>query len=294
MRLYHFIFLLLSALFTTVFITGSHAMPKFNPADYSVVIDAKAVNVSANISADSMLRSHPMAAQKNIINGIEHVHARVNKTMDFYLLLTMFFILGLVRYTNPRYFGNLWRAFWNATLSGRQLKDQLEGDSMMSLLMNIFFTIVAGTYMYYVAQLIVPHRTGNIAPALLLAMMIGGMIVIYTMKYLMVRFSGWAFNIESITENYIFNIFLVNKITAVVLLPVVVFLAFAGPVLAGPTIIVSLVVIVLMLVNRYVRSWQVFGSFFQYSKFHFFTYLCASELLPLAVLMKLLVRGLVY
>ena len=49
-----------------------------------------------------------------------------------------------------------------------------------------------------------------------------------------------------------------------------------------------------LLINRYTRSWQIFGSFFQYSKFHFFTYLCASEVLPLAVLMKILVQGLQY
>ena len=79
-----------------------------------------------------------------------------------------------------------------------------------------------------------------------------------------------------------------------VLLPFVLLIAFAAPVYAGPALIVSAVLIALLFVSRYIRSWQVFGSFFQFSKFHFFTYLCASEILPLAVLMKLLVRGLLY
>jgi hypothetical protein len=69
-------------------------------------------------------------------------------------------------------------------------------------------------------------------------------------------------------------------------------MAFGSAALAGPAVVVSVIVIALLFINRYIRSWQVFGSFFQYSKFHFFTYLCASEILPLAVLMKLLVRGL--
>ena len=79
-----------------------------------------------------------------------------------------------------------------------------------------------------------------------------------------------------------------------VLLPFVLLIAFAAPVYAGPALVVSGVLIALLFVSRYIRSWQVFGSFFQFSKFHFFTYLCASEILPLAVLMKLLVRGLLY
>lgn len=294
MRFVHSIYILLLFLSVTLFCNQSEAKQQFDPAYYSVAVDAKAMNAAATGATDSLVRHNPMVAQTNILNGIEKVHTRVNKTMDFYLLLVLFFILGLIRYTNPRYFSNLWRAFRNTTLSGRQLKEQLENESILGWLMNILFTIVAGTYMYYVTRLIVPRQTGSVEPSLLLVMMITGMMAIYSLKYALVRFSGWAFNIQGITEHYIFNIFLVNKITAIVLLPVIVLLAFVNPAWAGPVIIISVILIVLLLVNRYVRSWQVFGTFFQYSKFHFFTYLCASELLPLAVLMKLLIRGLVY
>jgi hypothetical protein len=81
---------------------------------------------------------------------------------------------------------------------------------------------------------------------------------------------------------------------ALALLPFVLLIAFASPAYASPAIIVSGILVALLFVSRYIRSWQVFGSFFQFSKFHFFTYLCASEILPLAVLMKLLVRGMLY
>jgi len=119
-------------------------------------------------------------------------------------------------------------------------------------------------------------------------------MLIYMAKYAAVRFSGWAFRVEGVTDHYLFNVFLMNKILAIVLLPFIVIMAFSEPMWAHPIIVVSFIACLLLFVNRYVRSWQVFGSFFQYSKFHFFTYLCASELLPLAVLMKLLIRGLLF
>jgi Na+-translocating ferredoxin:NAD+ oxidoreductase RnfD subunit len=109
-----------------------------------------------------------------------------------------------------------------------------------------------------------------------------------------VRFSGWAFRVEGVTEHYLFNVFLINKILAMILIPFIIILAFADAEVAKQMIVVSFLVGGLLLLNRYIRSWQVFGSFFQYSKFHFFMYLCASELLPLAVLMKLLVKGLMF
>ena len=139
-----------------------------------------------------------------------------------------------------------------------------------------------------------PQRPQNIAPSLLLILLIAGMIFIYAGKYAVIKFSGWAFRVEGITEHYLFNVFLVNKIMAVVLLPFIVLLAFAEPEIAEPALVLSFILVLILFINRYLRSWQVFGSFFQYSKFHFFMYLCASELLPLAVLMKLLVRGLLY
>jgi Na+-translocating ferredoxin:NAD+ oxidoreductase RnfD subunit len=125
-------------------------------------------------------------------------------------------------------------------------------------------------------------------------MLIAGTGLIYLTKYAAVRFSGWAFRVEGITEHYLFNVFLINKVLGITLMPFIIVLAFADHEWAQQVVIISFVVSGLLLLNRYIRSWEVFGSFFQYSKFHFFLYLCASELLPLAVLMKLLVKGLMF
>lgn len=272
------------------------AAAKVNLARYGVtgIPDSVKVPWTAADSFASLMKHHPQLSSGNVISGIEHTRVMQDKTIDFYLLLLACVSLGLIRMMDTRYFHNLWRAFLNPTLSARLFKEKLESTPLPNLLMNIFFTVVAGSYIYYVVRLIIPQRTGNFAPSLLIVMLIAGMMAIYLVKYGLVRFSGWAFKVQGITEHYIFNVFLINKVLSVILLPFVIMLAFGDRNLAEPTIIVSLIVTILLLINRYTRSWKVFGSFFQYSKFHFFTYLCASELLPLAVLMKLLVRGLLY
>lgn len=280
--------------FLLFLLTALPVMAKVNVAKYGLGIGFTNV-ASANVdSFQSLMAHHPQLANKRIIYNIEPVRIANNKTVDFYLLLLACLVLGVIRFIDPRYFHNLWKAFINPTLSARQIKDQMQGSPIPNLLMNIFFTVIAGAYIFYAIRLLTPQRTGNIASPLLVLMIIIGLMVIYLAKYIIIRFSGWAFNVEGITEHYIFNIFLINKMLAVILLPFTIILAFADPVWVGPCMIVSLILIGLMLINRYTRSWQVFGSFFQYSKFHFFTYLCASELLPLAVLMKLLVRGFLY
>lgn len=247
-----------------------------------------------NRLTDSIIAHHPMMKTTAIMSAVELRHVSNLQTADFYLLLLLCLMLGIIRFVDPRYFFNLWLAFWNPTLSARQLKDQLQGAGLPNSLMNLFFAITVGSYIYYVVKIYTPHPSGNIPSSLLILMLIVGTAIIYLAKYSAIRFSGWAFRVEGITEHYLFNVFLINKILAIILVPFVIILAFADKAVVNQMVVISFVVAGLLVLNRYLRSWQVFGSFFQFSKFHFFMYLCASELLPLAVLMKLLVKGLMF
>lgn len=281
--------------FCWLFVSAPFAtQARINPSKYGFSGTFAPTKQQVAASMDSVMRVHPQLSNTRVIMAVERVRQGKNLTFDFYFLLAITMLMGVIRLMDPRYFQNLWKAFRNPTLSARQLKDQLEGASVPSLLMNILFTIIGGAYVYYLVRLFTPQSAGNISPILLLGMIIGGMMLIYMAKYFVIRFSGWAFRVDNITEHYVFNVFLINKILAIVLLPVSILLAFAEPSISGPVVIISFIVMGILFVNRYTRSWQVFGSFFQYSKFHFFTYLCASEILPMAILMKLLVQGLLY
>lgn len=271
-------------------------MAKVNLSKYGIVkvADTAVLKAGAVHMMDSVLTHHPMLATLNIISDVETPHPFTSETSDFYLLLSLCLMLGVIRFVDERYFYNLWIAFWNPTLSSRQLKEQLLSAGLPNFLMNIFFIIAEGAYIYYVVKLFTPHHSGVIPSSVLLIMLITGTGIIYAAKYAAVRFSGWAFRLEGVTEQYLFNVFLINKILGMVLIPFIIVLAFADRDIAQQIVIISFVIGGALLLNRYVRSWQVFGSFFQYSKFHFFMYLCASEILPLAVLMKLLVKGLMF
>jgi hypothetical protein len=234
------------------------------------------------------LQAHPLLQRKPTYFSIEKLRAGSDHTADFYLLLVLCLLLGTIRVVHPRYFQGLWRAFLNPALTNRQLKDQIQHDAIPNFLMNLFFSVAAGTYLYCVFRLIAPHQSLRLAPGLMVLVMIGGVALIYAVKFVAIRFSGWAFHVEAVTDQYLFNVFLINKVLAVALLPFILFLAFADPAWVSPLIVISLMLIGGLWVNRYLRSWRVFGSFFQYSRFHFFTYLCASEILPLAVLTKFL------
>jgi hypothetical protein len=72
--------------------------------------------------------------------------------------------------------------------------------------------------MYYIVRFFTPHHSGVIPPSLLIIMLIAGTAIIYLAKYAAVRFRGWAFRVEGITEHYMFNVFLINKVLGITLL----------------------------------------------------------------------------
>lgn len=238
-------------------------------------------------SLDSLFRIQSYQKGR-VIYSVQHPRPFRNRTPDFYLLSLLCLMLGAIRYFDPRYFALLIGAFRNPG-AGRQWKDMLSGAALPNLAMNVFFAAVAGAYIYYLSGGSDNKLLGFRAP-LVLPVLIAGMLLIYAGKYAVIRFSGWAFRVEDLADQYLFNVFLVNKIVSIVLLPFVCIIAFAGAEWLKPIGILSGVIALAILSTRYLRSWSAFISFFRGSRFHFFTYLCASEILPMAVLVKWLLH----
>ena len=264
---------------------------RVSPQQYGVTfatVDSIAAGKEAQGRVDSLLQAGPFRLAPAKIYGIQHLRPFKNRTIDFYVLTALCMILGAIRYGDSRYF-NLMIGAYRGAGNSRQLRDLLQAAALPNLGMNIFFCAVAGAYIYYITAGTSTKLMGERAP-LVLPLLIAGMLLIYAGKYLVVRFSGWIFRVEPLAEEYLFNVFLVNKIIGIVLLPFVVIIAFAGQEWAQPMGIVSGAVVLALLATRYLRSWSAFYAVFKGSRFHFFTYLCASEILPMAVLVKWLLH----
>lgn len=286
---------IISALFSAaaIFIcTQAGAKVNYLSYDSSIVINEAASQKAAVQAVDSMLGSHPLLVQGRVVMQ-EQARIFSGQTFDFYLIMFLLVMLGIMRFANPRYFQDLLRALRSPSFGNQQMKD-MGGRIFYNFLMNLFFALSVGVYVYFVFRHYMPQRYAVYPPSLLISILILSLVGLYGAKYAVMRFSGWAFNVRVIIGHYMYNVFLVNKVIAIAVLPFTVLLAFAQPGVAMPALIVSLFLVGLLFINRYIRSWQVLGSFFQYSKFHFFAYLCASEILPMAVLAKLLIRGMYY
>lgn len=257
---------------------------------YGYNIPEATLTIRAKEKVVAELKQHPLVRNE----GKEYTDARLklhefrDRSSDFLMIIVLITFLGIFRIANPSYLRNLFRAFRNPTLGTRQLKEQLRQDSPASLTMDLVFCISLGLYLYFALGHI--HNKKIILEYPVIVIILGFIllfVLIYVVRFLFLKFTGWVFNISEITDSYTFNVFLINKILGIALIPFTVILAFGQGQWVQASLFLSFLVIAILFLNRYLRSGVAFGYFIKFSKFHFFMYLCASELLPLAVLMKL-------
>lgn len=203
----------------------------------------------------------------------------------FYLLAGLIFLVALVRLVFPKYFNNMFLMSFQTKFRQRQTQEQLLQDNLASLMMNILFFVSGGIYIGLIAQ------ANNLIPVpfwWLLLYSSAILSIIYAIKFLFLRFSGWIFNVKEAANSYIFIVFMSNKIIGILLIPFLLVLAFSTAEIAAVSVTISLILVGIMLLYRYLVSMGSIRQELKVNALHFFLYLCAVEILPLLLIYKLL------
>ena len=202
----------------------------------------------------------------------------------FYLLATLAAILGFVRFFYTRYFNNLFRVFFNTSLRQSQLTDQLLQAKLPSLLFNLLFVLSGGVYVYFILRYynwILPQRFWIMI--LYCSLSLG---IIYLIKFISLKFTGWLSGYKEITNTYVFIIFLINKILGVLLIPFTVIIAFSISTLVTVSVVMSLLLIALMFLLRFFRSYGLLQNQLKINGVHFFLYVAGVEIVPVLLIYK--------
>lgn len=212
---------------------------------------------------------------------------RERRTLDdmFYLLMGVVLLLAFVRSVFPRYFKNLFVLFLQTSLRQKQTRDQLLQDNLGSLFVNLLFIISTSIY----GALMIRNREWLDYPFWHIVFFGAALLtVVYFGKFIFLQFSGWVFNSKEAALNYTFTVFLVNKVLGVLLIPFLFLMAFAKPGIREVALTVSLGLMVLLLLYRYIISFATIRNTLKVNALHFLLYLCAVEILPLMLLYKLM------
>ena len=202
----------------------------------------------------------------------------------FYFLLALLILLAFLRFFFSRYLSNLFRVFFNTSLRQSQLTDQLLQAKQPSMFFNILFFFIAGIYIYFLLL----HFNWLIKKDNLIIILICSLCIatVYFLKYINMKFTGWLTGYSTAANNYLFIIFLINKILGILLIPFVIVIAFSPEYLKKPAVIVSLLMVGIMFLLRYIRSFSLLHRQIKVSRFHFFLYIAGIEILPVLLIYK--------
>lgn len=202
----------------------------------------------------------------------------------FYVFFGLLFLFAILRAVYKRYFSTLLTVFFNSSLRQSQLTDQLIQAKLPSLLYNFIFVLASSLYIYLLIEL--PFTAANKLNWWLMGYCMIAMIGVYITKFLTLKFIGWATGYQQESNLYIFVVFLINKVTGIFLLPVLVILAFSSPAIVSVMVIISFVVVGLLFLLRYFRTYGLLQHRIKVSRFHFLLYVFSIEILPLLLIFK--------
>ena len=213
------------------------------------------------------------------------------KEFLFYTVCFIVFILGMFKTFYRNYFNNLFRVFFNTSIRQTQLTDQLIQAKQPSFILNVFFNISIGIYVWLLFKQYHPPRL--ISNELLLPFCIVGIGLLYFAKYCVLKLMGWMSGMQQAADNYIFVIFLVNKIVGIVLVPFIILLAFAMPQWVNYTTSFSLLLLGIFFLSRYVKTYGLLEFKFPLQPFHFIIYIASIEVIPFLIIYKVVIDYLI-
>lgn len=267
-------------------------------ADSSIIINSKEITASGSILANTNKVTDRVLVENKFINTkdkgtyfLQEAKTFSGKEFTFYLLCILLFILALFKTFYPMYFNNLFRIFFNTSLRQNQLTDQLSQAKFPSFILNIFFTLSGGVYTWLLFKHF--NRVQSINSQTLLIICILSLAAIYLTKFIILKFTGWLAGLQQTVDNYIFVIFLVNKIMGVLLIPFVILLAFSMQAWIPFIGVISALFIGLLFLSRYAKSYGALEKKLNINSFHLFIFVVGAEIIPLFIFYKIAVDYLV-
>jgi hypothetical protein len=208
------------------------------------------------------------------------------KEVIFYSLIALLIFFAVIKNGFYRYLQDLTKIFFRTTLRQRQLRDQLVQTPLPSLLLNIFFLLSTGMFLALLLRYFALGLQFHFWILFLYA--VAGLILVYAVKFVLLKLMGWTLQQAEATDAYIFIVFTTNKIIGIALLPFLIVLAFTDGPTSQAAVTLGISVMAGLLAYRYFLAYISIHRQVRISFFHFLLYLCAFEIVPLLLINKLL------
>lgn len=213
-------------------------------------------------------------------------HETQSKDEFFYLFCGLLLFLAFIKLVFEKYFKNIFRLFFQPSFRQKHTREQLSQNNLPSLLLNLFFIFSAAVYITFLLQY---YHLTHLAFWLLLLYITACLLIVYIGKFVLLSFSGWVFGVKEAASAHVFAVYLINKILGVILIPFTLLIAFSQTRIIDTSITISILLVLLLYIYRYLVSFAPVRKEVSVSLLHFSLYIFAFEIAPLLLIYKTLI-----
>lgn len=239
--------------------------------------------ISSLTSYTDFYRGHELKSTHSSPRKIEHTY----QDWFFPVLIIVLSIYTWLRMFYNKYFNQLLQAFLNTNLTNQIVRDENILVQRASIFLALNFNLIAALFLYLLSMEM-GWALGGIGMGFNRYVFFFTVVsAVYTFKFLILKIIGWLFDLDREMATYIFNIFLINNVLGLILVPIAALMAYSPSIESHFLAYISLWLIGIAFFYRLVRGMLSGISVSGFSPIYLFLYLCTLEIAPLLVLIRI-------
>lgn len=213
----------------------------------------------------------------------------LNKTTPDWFTIVLFFTIGLftwLKLKNTKIIQQMFAAFFNNSVTNQIVRDENILVQRASVMLSLVFYFTGALLLYELS--IFFHWEYKIIGKGIVRFIIFVLFLssAYSFKMVLLKMMSTIFRMDRAVSTYIFNIFLINNIMGMLLIPLVMLIAFF-PLATEFFIWFAIGMLLASFIYRLFRGIVIWTSIPRFSLYYLIIYLCALELAPFLIIFKL-------
>jgi hypothetical protein len=201
------------------------------------------------------------------------------------LLIIVLVIFASIRTSYSKYLEHLFRSLFNYPTSLRMFREKNYPAVHAAYRLDIFFYIIFPVFIFQAVNYFDVNFSGNRIQMFLWCFVVTtGFFLLKKMAY---KFTGRLTELYFEMDEYLFNMDNINRVTGMVLLPVVLVIMFFPFHNAGLVVYLGIFLLTFLYLKLLYRGILILFKK-QFSIFYLFLYFCTLEFMPLVLLFKIL------
>ncbi len=218
----------------------------------------------------------------------EKVLIRKNEDWEFWFSMLLLAFLAFIRFVYIKDFDELKLTFKNWGLNQQTIRELGIGIPLGTVLLNLFSAMV---FSFYIFLLIDKFEIILIEPSWLLMFFTAlAVFAALLFRYLLLKIAEAIFPFRKEISLYNYYEIQVNRVLGVMIFPIIILIAFGISSVSITAVFISFPIIGTMLFIRYIKGFNIGFTYFGSHVIHFLLYICALEIAPVLIIIRLLLN----